>query len=264
MDVAIPVPVRRDGFAIDPGGELRTDVHDQPAAQITEIFHRTRLDEETGAGAHHGRPGVLVTRVLRRADELNAPILRRAALVAKALERNPYLDFVAPRRHVAVRLVDVIGIQIDDTVEAKSGVLAAGRAGKAFAAYAILLHAQRVDGEQQRSATVVEGIEEDLDVVVGIDVVAISERGAHDRAVRLERADTEVDRIRCVERQDLRRVSRGPAIDGPILCESLEDRRAPPRLLSEVAIDLHGRIDAGQPHVGLAQAAVVDLLRVAG
>ena len=44
---------------------------------------------------------------------------------------------------------------------------------------AVHLHAERVDGEDERLAAVAEGAEEELHVVVGVDAIAIGQRGPH-------------------------------------------------------------------------------------
>ena len=97
IDVVIAVGRGRYRCAIEARGELRRDVHDQAAAQAGERLQRARLDEKARAGADHGRPGVFIAGMLRRADDLDTPVLGRAALIAEALEGNPHFDFVAPR-----------------------------------------------------------------------------------------------------------------------------------------------------------------------
>ncbi len=197
--------------------------------------------------------------MLRDADDLHAPVLRFTALVTQTLERDPHFHFKTPRRHSAVRLVNVVRIQVDNAVEAAAGIGTAGGARDPLAAHAVLLHAQRIDLEQRGATPVVERVEQDLDVVVGADVVAVGERGPHDAAVRLIRANAEVDRVGCVEDEDLRRILRRPAVDGAVLAESGEQRRLAPDVLVEHPVDAHRRrLDAGGAHVELTEVAVVN------
>src|SRR2546429_9406121 len=66
------------------------------------------------------------------------------------------------------------------------GSAATGGAGVlSLAAHPVLLYPERVHREQQRPPVVGVGVEQDLDVVVGVDVVAVRERGADDVAVLL-------------------------------------------------------------------------------
>src|SRR5439155_948023 len=92
-----------------------------------------------------------------------------AALIAQALERNPDLYLEAARRHTTLRFVDVIGIQIDDAVEATARISPAGRSGDSFTAHTVLLRPERVYRKEQGAAAVEEGVEQDLDVVIGAD-----------------------------------------------------------------------------------------------
>jgi len=139
--------------------------------------------------------------------------------------------------------------------------LPAGGAREPFASHAVFLRSQRVDREQQRAAPVVEGVEQDLNLVVGVDVVAVGERRAHDVAVRLERPNAEVHRVGSIEDEDLGRVRRGPAIDGTVLREAREQRGLAPDRLVQHAVEANGfRLDARNPNLGLTQAAVVHVL----
>ena len=126
------------------------------------------------------------------------------------------------------------------------------------------MHAERVDREQERAAAVVEGVQEDLDLVVGVDVVAVGERRAHDVPMGLVRANPEVDRVRTVKREHLRAVLRRPAIDGAVLREAGEQRRLLPGRFIEDAIDVHRRrVDARHAHLDPMEAAVVHRSRIA-
>ena len=212
------VVARGGGSAVHLGGEFRGDIEHQTAPQLGEPDGAARLDQEARVGAHGGGPGVLVARVLDDAHDLQAPILRVGALVAEALEGDAHLDLVAPGGEVAARLVDVIGVQVDRRVEPAAGAGAAGRAGAhAVAPHAVLLHAEGIDREQQGAPVIEIGIEQDLDPVVGVDVVAVGEGGAHHVAVRLERADAEPDGIGGIPHQHFGRVLGGAAVHGAVL-----------------------------------------------
>ncbi len=202
--------------------------------------------------------------MLRHPHDLDAPVLNRGALVAQALERNADLDLEATRRDSTLRLVDVIGVQIDDPVEAPARIPPAGGAGNPLTADAVLLRAQRIDGKEERAAPIVERVEQDLNVVVGSDVVAVGERRPHHIAVLFEGADAEVDRIGCVEDEDLGRVLSRPAVYGAVLTESREQHRLSPHILVEHAVDAHRRLEARHLHVELTEVAGVHWLLTDG
>ena len=123
------------------------------------------------------------------------------------------------------------------------------------------MRAQRIDGKEERAAPIVERVEQDLNVVVGSDVVAVGERRPHHVAVPLEGTDAEVDRIGCVEDEDLGRVLSRPAVHGAVLTESREQRRLSPHILVEHAVDVDRGLDPRHAHVELTEVAVVHLLR---
>ena len=226
--------------------------------QVGEPHDLPRLNEEAGVGAHRGRPGVFIAAVLGDALDLQPPILRIGALVAQALEGDAHLDLETPRREVAARLVHEVGVEVDRRVEAAAGAGSARRPGvHAVAPHAVLLHAERVDGEQQRAAVVEIGIEQDVDAVVAVDVVAVGEGGAHGVAVRLERAHAEVDGIGRVPDEHLGRIGGGARVDGAVLREAGEQGGALPHRLVEAAVDGDRGVDARQADVELARPAVV-------
>ncbi|OLC98218.1 MAG: hypothetical protein AUJ00_00045 [Gemmatimonadetes bacterium 13_1_40CM_3_70_6] len=203
--------------------------------------------------------------MLGDALDLQPPVLRIGALVAQALERDADLDLEAPRRHVAARLIHEIGVQVDGRVEAAAGAGAARRAGvHAVAPHAVLLDAERVHGEEQGTAVVVVGVEQDVDAVVAVDVVAVGERRAHHGAVRLEGAHAEVDRVGRVPDEHLRRVGGGARVHRPVFGEAGEHRGLLPHRLVEAAVDRDRGVDAREADVEPARAAVVDGARIAG
>src|SRR5205085_447293 len=184
-------------------------------------------------------------RVLHRAHDLDAPILRVGALVAQALEGNPYFHLVAPLGHAAARFVDVVGVQVDGRVESSAGARAPGGArGDAVAPDAVFLYAERIHREHRGTAVIEVGVEQDGDVVVGVDVVAVGEGGAHRVAVALERADAEVDRVGRVPHQHLGRILGGAPVHGAVLRESREAGGPAPHRLVQHAVDLHLGLEA--------------------
>src|SRR6266436_2035497 len=88
----------RRGCPRPPGGpgwrNLGCEVEHQTAPQRAETDQAARLNEEARVGADRGGPGFLVTRVLHRPYDLEAPILGVGALIAQALEGDPHLHLV--------------------------------------------------------------------------------------------------------------------------------------------------------------------------
>src|SRR5579872_2814506 len=155
--------------------------------------------------------------MLHDAVDLESPVLWAPALIMQRLERNADFDLVTPRGHMAERLVDVVGIEVDRGIEASAAVLSSGGRDPAVTPDAVLLHAEWVDGEEERLAVIVVRVEDQIDVIVGVDVIAIGERGAYDRPVRLERANAEVDRVGSVPHEDLGGVARRAAVDRSVV-----------------------------------------------
>ncbi len=186
-------------------------------------------------------------------------------MIAQALERDPHLHLVAPVGHVATRLVDVVGVQVDRRVEPAASARPPGGAGRdAVAPDAILLHAERIHGEHRGAAVVEVGVEQDGDVVVRVDVVAVGQRRAHDAAVALERADPEVDRVGGVPDEHCGRVFGGTAVHRPVLREARQRRRPTPHGLVEHAVDLRLRLETRDAHVELFGEAAVGWTGVGG
>ena len=227
--------------------------------QVAEPHERARLNEKAGAGAHGGRPGVLVPVVLGDALDLQPPVLRIGALVAQALEGDADLDLEAPRRHPAAGLEDEVGVQIDGRVEAAAGAGPARRPRvHAVAQHPVLLHAERIHGEEQGATMVVEGVEQDVDAVVAVDVVAVGEGCAHHLAVGLVGADAEIDRVGRVPDEHLGGIRGGARVGGAVLGEAGEHGGPLPHRLVEAAVDRDGGVDARRVDVEPARAAVID------
>ena len=252
--IVIPAPAQL-ADAVDPSGGAGCHLEHQPALQPAQADERAALRQKVGTGPDRRRPGVLVARVLHSTQHVDAPGLLVAVLIAQALERNPDLDLVAALVHPAARLEDVIGIEVDVAVErAHAPESAAGRGGAARApaerraARAVLLHAERVNAEQERDLPVVVGVEEDLDVIFAADIVAVGVGGADHVAVQLPGDDAEVDRVAPVPDPDFGGLFGGPAVDRLILGEVGEARGLGPGRLVETAVDGDGRVDSGDLH----------------
>ena len=106
----------------------------------------------------------------------------------------------------ALRLEHVVRAQVGRLAAAGEAAEPAARPARAFDQRAIQLHAERVDAEDQRLPAVVEGAQEDDDVIVGLDAIAIRERGA-DRPGRRRGANAEVHRGRRIPHQHVGRLS---------------------------------------------------------
>ena len=244
-----------DGGARHLARRLRVHVHDQTAVQAGEPDELARLADEGRARAPGRRPGVLEAGVLHLSHDVETPALHLAALVAEASKGDPHLHFVPPLRDAPPRLVDIVGGQIG--LLPPGGGTAEEPAGTGIQALddrAVPLHAQRVHREHEGPVPVVERAQEDLDVVVAEDLIAVGQarRGA---AVPLERPDAEIDRGRRVPDQDLRGVRRGHAVVGGVLGEAGEERGPGPDRLVEPAVHGDGGVDARRLHLRPAVVA---------
>ena len=208
----------------------------------------TRLANERRRGALGHRPRFLIATVMHVPVDLQSPALRRRRRIAKARERDADLYDVTRVGHASLRLPDEVGAQI----------VLAGRDVRAVG-----LHAERVDDEHERAIALVEGVEVDLDVVIGGDAVAVGERGG-DRSARLEGADAEVDRVRRIPHADFGRVGRRTLIDRLVEREAGEQRGARPDRLVEPPVDVDVGLDARHGDADAAFAPIVDGQRIAG
>jgi len=176
------------------------------------------------AVAHVARPG---------AAELDAPgELAAAAGEADLLERDRDLDGVAVLVDAACRGPD----------EVERPVLAAG------AVDGVGLHAQRVDAELVGAALVVEGVEEDDDVVVlheGVDRVAVHQVGADLLRLGIMGAEGDVDVVAVVGDEALGSDRRLDVVARrPLVADWYRGRRLPGGLVED-AVDLDLRGGAG-------------------
>ncbi len=226
---------------------LGRHVEHEPAVQVGESGERPALGEEGRLRLEHPRPGQLMTRGLHHPDDVEAPVLRITRLVAQGLERDPHLDLVAPGGLVALGFVDVVGAQVERIGAGDGGGEEVDGRPRRVAQRAVGLHAERVHAEDQRLAPVVEGVEQDLDVVVAGDLVAIGERGAHAGRV-LVGADAEVDGRRRVPDQHRGRVVGRPVVVGEVLREATQHRGPRPDRLVESTV--HGDDGVADPRHG--------------
>jgi hypothetical protein len=151
--------------------------------------------------------------VLHQADDVDPPGLLLFRLEANALERDPDFYLVAVVGHPALGVEDVVRAEVGPLPFDHRVVEAVATGGAGLHQRTIGLHPEGVDREDAGLASVVEGAEEDLDVVVRFDPVAIGERCMHG-AVRLEGPDTEVNGGGGVPDQHLGGINRRHSIGG--------------------------------------------------
>ena len=228
--------------------------------KLGEAVERAGLREERALGAQRRRPAVLVPAALHAPDDVDRPRLHAVGGETQRLERDRDLDLVAFVGDASLRVVDVVGRQVGDLASAlQPAEQGAAAVVAALDQRAVCLNAQRVDAEDQRLASVVERIQENLNRIVGVDAVAVGERGM-DRAGGGVRLDSEVDRGRRVEDEDFGRVLGGAAVDRRVLREVGEPHRLLPHRFVEDAVDgdHRRRVEARQRHMYLIVAPAVD------
>src|SRR4051812_11125569 len=108
---------------------------------------------------------------------MDAPALGLRVLIAKALERYAHFHLVSAFDEPALRLEEVIRIEVDapfewvDGAESTAGRRwAAGTARELGAPRSVLLHAVGIDPEQECNLSRVVGVEQDLDLILAVDV----------------------------------------------------------------------------------------------
>ena len=151
--------------------------------------------------------------MLHTTQNVQSPALYTGILITKALEGDSHFDLVAAVDESSLRLEEVIGIEIDASFQridvakaAAGGRWPAGSARKLCAPRSVLLDSVRIHSKQKRDLPGVVGVEQNLDLVFAVNIVAIGVRRSHDVAVNLARSDTEVDRVRCVPGQHFGRL----------------------------------------------------------
>src|SRR5690606_9915723 len=165
--LATELAARGDTLPVRRCGHERLGLEDDASPEVVQPLERPGLGEEARAREPGVGPSVDVSRALDPALDLEAPALRAGPGVAEALERDPDLDDVAVARQAALRLEPVVGAPIHRAAEA------AARGARALGPDAVLLHAERVDREEEGATPVVEGVEIEDDVVIAADVVAV-------------------------------------------------------------------------------------------
>ncbi|MBK8003768.1 MAG: hypothetical protein IPK12_07410 [Gemmatimonadetes bacterium] len=255
---AIVVPATGLVAAVEAAHHLGRHVERQPALHPRQPGEPARLRQERGAGPLRGDPRVLEAGMLHQAEDVELPGLLVGRLVAQALERDADLDLVAPRHQPAARLEQEVGREVRPLARPRrAAVEAAAAHHPALGEHPVRLDAERVHREHERLPAVVEGAEEELDVVVGEDAVAVRQRGVN-LAVRLARADPQVDGGGRVPDQDLGGVDRRHPVDGLEVREAGQHRRLLPHRLVEAAVDHDRRLHARGRDGQLARAPVVD------
>ena len=244
------------GRAVQRRGHGRREVDHHAPGEVAQADQPPRLAEERCGAPQRGRPGVGVPRVLHLADDVDAPALHVGRLVADALEGDVELDLVAVVGEPAPRIEDVVRREVGLAhlhAPARPPLFPLG-------AVAVLLDAERVDAEEEGLAPVVEGVEEELDVVVALDPVAVGERGV-DRSGGVEGPDAEVDARRRIPDQDLGGVGGRPLVHGLVLGEAGEHRGGEPRGLVQEPVDVGVLLQARHGDLGLACEPGVRRLR---
>src|SRR6266446_4225139 len=147
--------------------------------------------------------------MLHSPEDVQPPALNFRILVAKAFKWYPHLDFIPPIDDTSLRLEEVFRIEIHasseriDVPKSPAGCRRTSRASsKLCAPRSVLLDTIRIDAEEERDLSRVVGIEQDLDLILAVDVVAVGVRRAHDVAVNLSSANPEVDRVGRVPHQN--------------------------------------------------------------
>src|SRR5689334_10701606 len=138
----------------------------------------------------------LVFEALDAAEEVRAPEFSLAGFEAQRLERDRDLDVEASLVNDAFRLHQ----QIDAEVFAAS-----------FGENAVALNAERIEEHFKGLALVVESVEEEADVIVLKDVVALRDRRAHLVGL-VGRFESDVEKLGIVTEQDFRRLRRRDVI----------------------------------------------------
>ena len=242
------VPAAGSGRAKDLLRDDGIHVEHQTAFERLEPHETSPLREKRRLCPRRRGPAVLVAGVLHLADDVDVPRLQPRRLQLHTLEGNPDLHLVAICGDAPFRREDEVLAEIRRYTRGGAGGPPL-RCLADFVDRAVHLDAEGVYPEEQRLSLVVKGTEQDLDVVIGIDLVAVRERGMH-RAVFLECANAEVDRGRRVPDQHLCGVRRGHPIGRRELRETGEQGCPAPHPLVEMAVDdrlcLHPRRRDGQ------------------
>ena len=240
-------------------GHERIEIQGKTTAQPGKSAQCPRLLEK-GRRRESGRvPRVPVSGVLDDPHNVDAPVLRLLVLKPNAAERNAHDDLVAPGGQVTSGVVHEIRTEVGRWRAGVGGDPICPLHQCAFRDRAVFLHAECVDRKYQRLTGMEKGGDDQLDVVVAVDLVAVGECRVHG-AMHLVRADAEIDRPRRVPDEDLRRVLGRHGVRRLILGKTREDRGLPPRCRRERAVDRCLRFEVRNADIELAAPAVVRAL----
>ena len=191
------------------------------------------------------------------ARNVEPPILGIAGGKLDAPKRNPDHDLVAVGRQVPLGLVHEVRTQVSRGCARLVRNTVPARQCRALGDRAVGLHAEWIDGEDERLTRVDERTDNDVDVVVAADVVPVGECDVY-RAVRLERADAEIQGGRRVPDEHLRGIHGWLAIDRRVLRESGEHGGLLPDRCAQRAVDRYRLVDPWHLDQPLTGAAVVN------
>jgi hypothetical protein len=113
--------------------------------------------------------------VLHQPNHVDAPALLARWLVAKALERNPNLDFISVLGEPALRLEDEVRAQVSRLSLDHGVVEAIAAGGSGFHQRTVRLHTEGIYGKDSGLAAVVERAQEYLDVIVRGDAIPVGQ-----------------------------------------------------------------------------------------
>ncbi len=180
------------------------------------------LGQPTILVAIHRDPHVeRVVKSLRAAPEVNAPQLVFTGNVAQRLERNRDFDRVA--------IFGKDPLRLHDEVQAEVFALA-------FGPDTVGLHAERIEIKLVSSPLIVEGVEENADVVVVPDVVALGDVGAYLCGI-VETVKRDVDKTRVVTKTNFGAIFRDEIVARLNLVEIFKHDGSLPDFVVELAVD---------------------------
>jgi hypothetical protein len=149
--------------------------------------------------------------VLHLPHDVDVPALQIRGLVFQALERNANLDFVAGLGQSALGCENEILTEIGRRATGKRRRPPAVEARARLHDRTVHLHAERIHREDVCLSLVVKRAEQNLNVVIGRDLVAVGERGVHG-GMALERLHADIQRRRRIPDQNSSRVGRRNAV----------------------------------------------------
>jgi hypothetical protein len=210
--------------------QARDDLQRTLGGEVVEARDVPGLGQETRLPAHQRPPGVLlVVQPLDASQHVHAPAAPVPGFVAQGAEGHRDLDRVALAGQQTLRLHDHVHAVVR---------LAALRPD------AVLLDAQRVEGQQVGAAPVVERVQEDTHVVVVQHRVARRDAGAY-AAPLVRRPHADVQGAPVVPETHLGRVRRRRVVARLRLHERRQAGALAPRRFREEPVDRRSRSEAG-------------------